>query len=149
MGKFLDIIAGEYNLLKKSFASMIRSGGMRFDEDIYGETMIRCQEKIGNIEIERDCAVAYFWKSFKNNTIREMKYWRNSQRCEESGQDIPSEDDGGVLLTNVMNDLRKRYGYRDIDNFLRHAEGETYDSIGNGFGKKRYHEITQCLRSMV
>ncbi len=149
MGTFLDIVADEYDSLKKSFGNQIRSAGMRFDEDIYGETMMKCQEQMKGIEMERDCAVAYFWKSFKNNTIREKKYSRNSQRCDDSGQDIPSYNDGGTLLTNVMAKLRMKYGFQDVDKFLRHAEGETYDSIGDGFSKKRYHEINQYLQSMV
>lgn len=149
MKTFLDIVADEYDSLKESFNTQIRSAGMVFDEDIYGETMIKCQEQIGSVEMRRDCAVAYFWKSFKTNTIREKKYSRNSQRCEDSGQDIPSYNDGGILLANIMAELRKKYGFQDIDNFLRHAEGESYGSIGDGFGKKKYHEINQYLRSII
>ena len=63
--------------------------------------------------------------------------------------DAATFDDGGILLKNTLNKIGKIYGERDLNNFLRHAEGETYDSIGSEFNKKRYSEIKDYIKSVV
>lgn len=146
MGTFLGIIGEEYDSIKNQFRKQIKAEGIRFDEDIFGDTILKCQEMFEDKEISRDDAIGYFWKSFRVNTIREKKYHRNSHRCEMQEYDAATLDDGGILLNNTIKGIRKRFGKKDLNNFLRHADGETYKSIGMTFSKKRYSEIKEYVK---
>lgn len=149
MDDFLDIIGRDYDAIKSQFRKCMKSNGMTFDEDIFGETMVKCQERFGDKRMDKDEAIGYFWASFKTNTIREKRYCRNINKCELQDNDAATFDDGGILLKNTLNKIGKIYGERDLNNFLRHAEGETYDSIGSEFNKKRYSEIKDYIKSVV
>lgn len=149
MCTFLDIVGDEYNTLKENFRGIIVSEGMRFDEDVFSDTMLKCQEKIGDNDIERDDAIGYFWASFRNNTIREQYYHRNCLKADLGEHDVASFEDDSIMLKNVLGKMSKEFGADKTEMFLRHASGESYKEIGEDFDKNSYAEMVKYLRAVV
>lgn len=149
MSTFFDIIGSEYNTLKDNFRRIIVSEGMRFDEDVFSDTILKCQEKFGDDDVKRDDVVGYFWKSFRNNTIRERYYHRNCLKADLREHDAVSFEDDSVMLKNVLGGMNKEFGADKTDKFLRHASGESYKEIGGNFDKNSYIEMKEYLRTVV
>lgn len=149
MCTFLDIVGEEYDALKENFRRIIVSEGMRFDEDVFSDTLLKCQERFDNEDVGRDDAVGYFWKSFRNNTIRERYYHRNCLKADLGEHDAVSFEDDSVMLKNVLGGMSKEFGVDRTEMFLRHASGESYKDIGQGFDKYRYDEMTEYLRAVI
>ena len=74
---FITCVGDNYDTIKEEFKNKSKKYGLRFNEDIYSDTMLKCYEAIQKDEGKEIDVIAYFWTSFKYNTINEGKKWIN------------------------------------------------------------------------
>lgn len=80
---FLSHIADNYESLKNRFKSFCQSKHYKWDDDIFGDTILKCAdliEKKGLNDATPQGVENYLFKAFKTNTMRETQYSRNAKR---------------------------------------------------------------------
>ena len=70
---FINVIGRGYYKIKNCFYKGLQKYGLYFDDDIFSETLIMCNNKLNGAQISDEDAIKYFWVSFKNNTIKEQE----------------------------------------------------------------------------
>lgn len=127
--EFLSYIANNFKTIKTKFELQIRRVGLSFDEDIFSDTILKCNEKLKNSNINDKEMLYYFWMAFKNNTLREIGYLRNNT-TDQIPEDIIDENEENVDLFDVVSKLIiDEFGEEIYQLFSLHANGMTYDEI--------------------
>ena len=115
---FLNHINDNYDNLKKRFRNFCIEKHYDFDEDIFGDTIIKCHDAIEKKGSLRDTTPQgienYLFQSFKTNLKREKQYSRNSRRdTNVTGvEELYEEYYNDVNITSqqkVKNDLFKDF----------------------------------------
>ena len=81
--KFLDYVNSNYEKFKKKWAKYLNEKNIKFDEDVYSDTILKVYDYIvkNGIQDDSDSGFAnYFFKSFQMNAKREQLYSRNANR---------------------------------------------------------------------
>lgn len=80
--EFLDLTAKYYEQYKEKWEHLLKSIGLKFDEDVYNDTIIKVYDKLNNeedLDKSEDEVIAYWYQSFVNNIRRSKKYAFNSK----------------------------------------------------------------------
>lgn len=149
--KLLSYISKIFSSIKEKFNINITKQGLVFNEDIFADTLLKCDEKLSNIEnITDEEMIHYFWVAFKNNTLRDLKYLRNATT--DKIPDVEDEEytEDNDLFNNISRDIITKYG-RDLYNlFLLHANGMTYEELYNISNienlKYKFRKIRESIR---
>lgn len=121
--EFLDLSGKLYDQNKKKWTKLVQGVGLKFDEDIYNDTIIKVYEHILNGEDTDGDVIGYWYKSFINNLKRNKQYSVNSKR-----------DDIDVI------DLLKDKSYIETNAELYYSTiRELLEKIKNNFDTKSYH----------
>lgn len=131
----MEYIAPRFNKIKNAFCDRIHNIGLHFDDDVFSQTIIQCNDKLSenndNTKITDDM-LWYFWKAFKNNTLREFKYARNKITDEDIPEDIIEEEyDNSIDITfnEISNMIINKFGEELYQLFVLHANGTHYDEL--------------------
>lgn len=80
---FLNLTAKYYEQYREKWEHLLKSIGLKFDEDVYNDTIIKVYDKLMNdpddINTTEDEAIAYWYQSFVNNIKRNKQYACNSK----------------------------------------------------------------------
>lgn len=136
--KFIEFVGEHLNVLKGKFATQIRKLGYDFDEDIFSDTIVKCNEKFFDDEALENEMENYFWASFKNNTMRELNYYWSRNKV--SDENITDEVMGSTEDDNIKEDVYEEYiivsnmiikefGIQLYKLFSLHANGTEYDEL--------------------
>ena len=128
---FMKYISDKFEDIKKEFEYKIKGLGLKFDEDIFLDTLIKCNETIDSDKISGSQMIGYFWISFKTNTMREYEYCRNRLR-DDLTKDIPEENDEYSYeddFNDVTYIIKKEFGDELLKLFQLHTNGATYDEL--------------------
>lgn len=88
--KYDAYFAKNYEQIHSSMEAFANSKLDRFDEDIFHDTYLKVREKLekDGIEDTSDLGLLnYFFKAFKQNTLREKDYARNRRNDDNVGQE--------------------------------------------------------------
>lgn len=128
---FLDFIAKNLRSLIKSFKEKIAKSGLNFDEDVFSETMLKCNEKLKGKNLPDEEMASYFWVAFKLNTLRELKYLRNNTTDiipdSSNEENLPFNEEKFEKVSNI---IIKHFGERLYTLFAMHANGMSYNELG-------------------
>lgn len=148
MGRFLEIVSLNYEEAKSASKRMLGKYGMKFNEDIFTETLLKCDRLHGMEYLTEKEISTYFLKALKNNSLTEIRRNRKfASVVEETVPAINTHYDANETVVHAL--IKDKYGEYDAENFIRHAYGEKYKDIGQGFNKDRYREIRQYLKSVL
>lgn len=64
--KFSTIIANNFPEIKRTFKSGLKNSGYKWDEDIFMDTYIKCDNVLGDRIIDKKEALKYFWTAYIN-----------------------------------------------------------------------------------
>lgn len=148
MGRFLEIVSLNYEEAKSAAKRMLGKHGIKFSEDIFTETLMKCDTLHGSEYLNEKEVSTYFLKALKNNSLTNIR--RNKRFVsvtEETAPVINAHCDASETVVHAL--IRDKYGETDAENFIRHAYGEKYKEIGREFNKDRYREIRQYLKSVL
>ena len=143
-GTFADIVAVNYDEIRRNFKAGLKERGYDWDEDLLNDAFISCNSALKNKDISKTEAIKYFWTSY----INKFKTKQSKKKPEESIEDhdvdliCPVYNDSidkiyNIFLEAVQDEygLRKAYiwelyvcegksakeiremGFDDVDNF--------------------------------
>lgn len=100
--KFMEFMGGNYERLKDKMVRYCTSKHVAYDEDVFGNTVVKIYDKILKDGMEDDTEAgfeSYFFMSFKTNLLRERQYSRNQKQ-----DDNIEQDDIGEVYDRYYND---------------------------------------------
>ena len=122
-----------YYQLKKDLVKYCKYNGLKFDEDIFHNTIIGCMDKVDDVDNFKN----YLFISFKNNLNREKQYHRNLLRDE-----LPDNYEASVNNTESLIE------YNDIQRLLRNKFGEEMLELFNkhisGYSVRELEQLYNC-----
>ena len=128
--EFLTYVANNFKTIKNKFELQIKRVGLSFDEDIFSDTILKCNEKLKESNINDKEMLYYFWMAFKNNTLREIGYIRNNTTDQIPEDIIDEYDDEKIDLFDVVTKLIiDEFGEEIYQLFSLHANGMTYEEL--------------------
>lgn len=162
--EFLDLSARMYEQNRIKWEHLLSSIGLKFDEDIYNDTIIKIYDKLMNeedITTTEDEVIAYWYQSFVNNIRREKKYSRNSKRDDSDVIDLLKDKEYIVDATHLYYPtirmlLEKIKGEYDENEFhlfkLYYLTEHTYEEINEIVGynaKGKINKMRKWLKENV
>lgn len=126
---FLNRIASKFQSIHEKFQLNMIKLGLVFDEDIFVDTLLKCNDKLVKEGLCDKDIISYFWIAFKNNTLREFKYLRN-QTTDEIPETLFDDSDGSTdLFDEVTKLIIDKFGVEMYQLFVLHANGTSYDEL--------------------
>lgn len=164
--EFLDIAERYYERNKVKWESLIRSTGLRFDEDVYNDTIIKVYERISRDEDYElkgdDEIIAYWYRSFVNNLKRDIKYSKNSKRDDSDVIEILKDEEYQVenhhlyfaTIRLLLNRIKEEYDARSYHIFKMYylCPDLTYEELSDIVGydvKSKISRMRNWLRDNV
>lgn len=126
--RFMEMIGVNFDKIKSIFQSKIGKSGYLFDEDVFLDTIIKCNQKLSAETFEDRQFIAYLWTAFKNNTLRELNYFRN-KGDDVFPEDLLIEPEDKTLFYEVSKLIIDNFGEAIYKLFLLHANGATYEDL--------------------
>lgn len=110
---FADIIASNYEEIKRNFKSGLRDRGYDWDEDLMNDAFISCNSALKDKPIDKKDAIKYFWTSY----INKYKTKKSKEISTESIEDVDIEDvtydkDIDRIYDIIISELQDRFGIR-------------------------------------
>lgn len=133
---FMEYISKRYDSIKNEFRGRIVRMGLVFDDDIFSDTIIRCNEKLSREKPNDKCMLSYFWRSFKLNTLRDLSYSRNKNTNVFPELRYDPDDTVNEDFDIISDEICRKFGEETYKLFVLHANGSTYDELYNISGKK-------------
>ena len=148
--EFLTYVANNFKTIKNKFELQIKRVGLSFDEDIFSDTILKCNEKLKESNINDKEMLYYFWMAFKNNTLREIGYIRNNTTDQMPEDIIDEYDDEKIDLFDVVTKLIiDEFGEEIYQLFSLHANGMTYEELYKITKKENLKYIFRKVREYV
>ena len=148
--EFLTDVANNFKTIKNKFELQIKRVGLSFDEDIFSDTILKCNEKLKESNINDKEMLYYFWMAFKNNTLREIGYIRNNTTDQIPEDIIDEYDDEKIDLFDVVTKLIiDEFGEEIYQLFSLHANGMTYEELYKITKKENLKYIFRKVREYV
>lgn len=147
---FLNTIANKFKNVKDDFMCNIMRLGFAFDYDVFSDTLVRCNEKLVRDDLCENDMLSYFWRAFKNNTLRELGYTRNKttdqipERIDEQSENNPCE-----RLNEVKGIIVKKFGEELYRLFVLHTNGASYDELKDMTNNNKLKYSFRRIREFV
>ena len=139
-----------FKTIKNKFELQIKRVGLSFDEDIFSDTILKCNEKLKESNINDKEMLYYFWMAFKNNTLREIGYIRNNTTDQIPEDIIDEYDDEKIDLFDVVTKLIiDEFGEEIYQLFSLHANGMTEEELYKITKKENLKYIFRKVREYV
>ena len=163
-GRFADIIASDYNNITKKFEHGLKSKGYTFDEDIFMDTFISCNNTLGDKILSSEEAIKYFWSSYINKlkTISSQKEYlvyiddMNDGECEDPWEGLDIADthyDSYVddLYNYIMNAVKDKYGEEEAKIFDLHINNgvHTKTLVDMGYKDVNFEYLVKKIKRYI
>ena len=133
---FLSLIGSDLNRIKNFFKKGLEKYNIRFDDDIFSDTMLKCAEKFNKTGFDKNIAMQYFWISFKNNSLKinQRHKWRYESMDDMSKYySIPNEtyDNRTDIVYDIVMDYVSSDFNPEICNLwkMHVTQGYTYEDL--------------------
>lgn len=148
---FLNYVSINYKRLFSSFKQQICDKGLYFDEDIFEDTILKCNNHLKTKSLNEKEIESYFWKSFKINTLRETNYMR-SKTVDTIPENIIIENYDDTV-TKACNQIKKliidKFGHEKYRLFILHVNGATYKELELNSNIKCVKYLCRKIRDYV
>ena len=130
-GLFFCCVSEKFYEIKNRFKTKILHLVFIFDEDIFSDTLLKCNDTLSKRSLDRSKMIFYFWTAFKNNTLRDLKYSRNKLRS-----DFPEDIVDEIDFETITEDFEKiskmiilEFGEELFEYFVLHTNGMSYEKL--------------------
>lgn len=128
--------------------------GLPFNEDVFHDTLMKCDATYKDDVNDIIKVRAYFWTAFKMNTIKHysrLKPTVDITECYALGlADEEYESDIDEFVDIVKESLYEEFGQELSDIWLRHVEkGDTYDELKDDCPVKNIHYQFKKIRKFI
>lgn len=126
---------------------------MKFDEDIFQDTLIKCSETYKDDVSDIKKIKAYFWTAFKTNTINCNQRRKRVEDIDATPVDIIDEEymeEIDEFVEIAKNALYGEFGEEITDLWLRHIiKDEEYDDLEKESGINNIHYQFKKIRKFI
>lgn len=152
--RFIDTVAENHDEIKQIFMLTMTAAGLPFDEDMFQETLIKCEMTYKDDTENVEKVKAYFWTAFKTNTIKALSRQKHVEDI-TTLKEFDLIDDEYIceideFVVMVKDELYKEFGKELSDVWLRHsAMGETYGKLEDKCPKQNMHYQFKKIRKYI
>ena len=86
--KFIDIIVENFNEIQRNFKIGLLNKGYMYDEDLFNDAFISCNNALYDKELTKKEAIKYFWTAYINKYKTKMSKNKNLLSFEDVTNDI-------------------------------------------------------------
>lgn len=151
--EYLNQISLHYEEIKKSFQANMSKLKMKFDEDIFQDTLIKCSETYKDDVSDIKKIKAYFWTAFKTNTINCNQRRKRVEDIDATPVDIIDEEymeEIDEFVEIAKNALYGEFGEEITDLWLRHVtKDEEYEDLAMESGINNIHYQFKKIRKYI
>ena len=130
---FSDVVANNFQEIKKNFKSGLKSSGYDWDEDIFMDAYIKCDSVLKDKKMDKKEALKYYWAAY----INKLKNKHKSKHIitEEIPEDYDKIDevyneDKDVLCSEIYKKVSNKFGEREAKAWVEHISfHKTTDKI--------------------
>lgn len=129
MGTFSFYISNYFYEIKSNFQSGLKKRGLKFDEDIFSESCLKCLETLKDKEITEQEALKYFWVAYVNRLKTPDKIlFESFDEIDIMDEDYDSEID--ELYDILIENLNKKFDNDLVEAWRLHfAKGVKYKEL--------------------
>ena len=151
--EYLNQISLHYEEIKKTFQVNMSKLKMKFDEDIFQDTLIKCSETYKDDVSDIKKIKAYFWTAFKTNTINCNQRRKRVEDIDATPVDIIDEEymeEIDEFVEIAKNALYGEFGEEITNLWLRHIiKDEEYDDLEKESGINNIHYRFKKIRKFI
>ena len=151
--EYLNQISLHYEEIKKSFQVNMSKLKMKFDEDIFQDTLIKCSETYKDDVSDIKKIKAYFWTAFKTNTINCNQRRKRVEDIDATPVDIIDEEymeEIDEFVEIAKDALYGEFGEEITDLWLRHVtKDEEYEDLARESGINNIHYQFKKIRKYI
>ena len=126
---------------------------MKFDEDIFQDTLIKCSETYKDDVSDIKKIKAYFWTAFKTNTINCNQRRKRVEDIDATPVDIIDEEymeEIDEFVEIAKDALYGEFGEEITDLWLRHVtKDEEYEDLARESGINNIHYQFKKIRKYI
>ena len=150
-----DILQKRFYEIQFNFKKASKKYDIKFNEDIFIDTYIKCNERLNNKDMNEEQIRQYFWVSFLNNT---KKSYRNNKRTiniddYEGVLDVIDEpyDDRRIKVFDIITKYVENKFPNDYKLWYLHfAENKSYDELINmGYDDINFHNVFRNINNSI
>ena len=147
------VVSEKYDLIKQSLIrEWYKHNTTSFDEDLFHDTLCKCIVKMGENEYLESEIFNYIFIAFKQNTMREGMYHRNSMKVDTEITYIGEcEQSYDIDYFTIISDIREKFGVELFEAFSDWVDGESVSSIEKRRGLKglayQFKKISKWIKS--
>lgn len=150
---FMKMIEREYETISKNYFKTVanRKLSKEDNEDIFHDTIIKCDKLLEGKDINEDEMKLYLYKSLKTNGYREAEYYRNKEKlnCEIPEYNEPPAQEAQYDLKQIQTYICDKYGPYMLDIINKRMEGYTIKELEESTGEKGLnYKINKILKKV-
>ena len=150
---FMKMIEREYETISKNYFKTVANKNLSKEdnEDIFHDTIIKCDKLLEGKDINEDEMKSYLYKSLKTNGYREAGYYRNKEKvnCRPPEFNEPPVQETQYDLKQIQTYIRDKYGQDMLDIINKRIEGYTIKELEKSTGKKGLnYKINKILKKV-
>ena len=151
---FFRNIEPRFNSFKKKIIKLAKKNDIVFDDDVFMDTLIKCQETFINKDATDIDVDLYFWVAFKQNSFSNFSRNKfrdtvNFDNFEDQIFDEEYNSDIDKIVDLIKNEVKNKFDKEIYDAWLLHVcDGYTYIELEeNGYkGLNLHNEFRQIKR---
>lgn len=150
---FMKMIEREYKTIIENYFKTVANKNLSKEdnEDIFHDTIIKCDKLLEGKDINEDEMKSYLYKSLKTNGYREAEYYRNKEKlnCEIPEHNEPPTQENQYDLKQIQMYIRDKYGQDMLDIINKRMEGYTIKELEENTGKTGLnYKINKILKKV-
>lgn len=125
-GTFLTHVAGSYGEIKGNFKKGLSKMKYSFDEDLFSDTILKCNNTFGDKVITKEEALKYFWVAYLNGYKNDKKKYavKNAEAIPDNFNIADNRPEYNYEIDDTYNiiidALKDRFGEKNADAWVKH-----------------------------
>lgn len=151
-----DIMTVKFNEIKHNFICASKKNGLGFNEDIFIDSYIKCNETLKNKNLDENEIIKYFWVSYCNNIKKEFR--NNKHKCNveisesfDATVDEDYDDRKLVLYDTIITSVKEKYSELEYTLWYLHfVEKKSYESLVDmGYKNINFHNLFRNINYYI
>lgn len=152
---FLSFVGNNYTIIKRKLSFWSYRNGQKFNEDVFHNTILNCNDTIKNRNIifkNSNEVFAYIFTSYRTNLLRNKLYADNKIKNEivesikiKNENYIIEKCDNSIIKDNVINE----FGEKSYNILLEHLNGETTKELQEKHQIKNMKEKIKKMKDYI
>ena len=152
--KFSTIIANNFPEIKRTFKSGLKNSGYKWDEDIFMDTYIKCDNVLGDKIIDKKEALKYFWTAYINKLKNYYKSKYSIMEYIRDDYDMINEEYNtfkDILCYEIYKRVEKEFGEEIANAWVDHrAYHKSVNEIMEKYGfKQDFHYTLRKIKKYI